>query len=470
MKRYSTLIIALAVLIAAGGVYWFFTRASKAVSPYETAPVAKGDLQVTITSTGTVEPVDSVDIGAQVAGLIKSFGQDPNDPTKTIDYDTQVENGTVLATIDPSLYQTAVDQTQAVYDQAQANLGVAKANLDQYNAKLADAKNDWDRAQKLGPSEALAQTEYDAFQATYETAKANVALGVASITQAEAQIEAAQANLNQAKVNLSYCVIKSPVKGVIVDRRVNIGQTVVSSLNTPSLFLIATDLSKVQVWVSVNEADVGRIHPGMPVTFDVDAFPDREFNGTVGKVRLNATMTQNVVVYTVEVNADNPDKILLPYFTANVKFLVDERKDALLVPNAALRWRPANVDEEPTAPPAPATPAAGNATPVAATTGPVTPGSGQRSGGRRGGNRGGQNRPSKTGTVWVLVDGKPAPAFVHIGLSDGVNTEVLSGLNENQQVILGENSPDSAGGSGTTNPFAPQFFRGGGGGGGGRGR
>jgi len=467
MKRYSTLIIALAVLIAAGGVYWFFTRQSKAVSPYETAPVIKGDLQVTITSTGTVEPVDSVDIGAQVAGLILSFGQDPHDPTKTIDYDTQVENGTVLASIDPSLYQTAVDQNQAVYDEAVANLGVAKANLDQYNAKLADAKNDWDRAQKIGPSEALAQTEYDSYQATYETAKANVALGEASITQAQAQIEAAQANLNQAKVNLSYCVIKSPVTGTIIDRRVNIGQTVVSSLNTPSLFLIATDLSKVQVWVSVNEADVGRIRPGMPVTFDVDAFPDREFNGTVGKVRLNATMTQNVVVYTVEVNADNPDKILLPYFTANVKFLVDERKDALLVPNAALRWRPANVDEEPTPPATPTAPPAGNATPtVAASSGSGAGGQGQRGGGRRG-NRGGQNRPSKIGTVWVLQDGKPSPVTVHTGLTDGVNTEVLSGLTENQPVILGENNPESGGG-GTTNPFAPQFFRGGGGGGRGR--
>jgi HlyD family secretion protein len=460
MKRYSTLIIALAVLIAAGGVYWFFTRESKAVSPYETAPVAKGDLQVTITATGTVEPVDSVDIGAQVAGLIMSFGQDPNDPTKTIDYDTQVENGTVLATIDPSLYQTAVDQNQAVYDEAVANLGVAQANLDQYNAKLADAKNDWDRAQKIGPSEALAQTEYDGYQATYETAKANVALGEASITQAQAQIEAAKANLDQAKVNLSYCVIKSPVKGVIVDRRVNIGQTVVSSLNTPSLFLIATDLSKVQVWVSVNEADVGRIHTGMPVTFDVDAFPDREFQGTVGKVRLNATMTQNVVVYTVEVNADNPDMILLPYFTANVKFLVDQRNNVLLVPNAALRWRPANVDEEPE--PASPAPAAGNTTPtVAANSGSGAGGQGQRGGGRRGG-RGGQSRPSKIGTVWVLQDGKPASVTVHIGLSDGVNTEVLSGLTENQEVILGENNPDSGGGGGTTNPFAPQFFRGGG--------
>jgi HlyD family secretion protein len=465
MKRYPTLLISLAVVIAAGAVYWFLSHRSKAASEFETIPATKGNVSVTITATGTVEPVDSVDVGAQVAGLIVSFGQDPHDPTKTVDYDTQVDEGTVLAKIDPSLYQSAVDQMQAVYDQAVANLAVANANLDQYQAKLVDAKNDWDRAQKVGPSEALAKTEYDSFQAVYETAKANVALGQATIIQAQAQIEAAKANLNQAQKNLSYCVIASPVTGTIIDRRVNIGQTVVSSLSAPSLFLIATDLSKIQVWVSVNEADVGRIHSGMPVTFEVDAFPDREFNGTVGKVRLNATMTQNVVVYTVEVNADNPDKILLPYFTANVKFLVDERDNALLVPNAALRWRPANTEEPEPAPAA--APAGGNATATSSTGGGQGQGGGNGQGqrsGRRGGH-GGQNRPSKQGTVWVLDDGKPKAVPVRIGITDGVTTEIISGLNPGQEVIVGENSPDSGGGGGTTNPFAPQFFRGGGGGG-----
>ncbi|MGA2052755.1 MAG: efflux RND transporter periplasmic adaptor subunit [Opitutales bacterium] len=451
MKRYPIILISLVVLIAAGAGYWYYSHREKAASLYDTTPVVKGNVQVTITATGTVEPLDSVDVGAQVAGLIVSFGQDPHDPTKTVDYDTQVENGTVLANIDPSLYQSAVDQNEALYDQAVANLGVAKANLDQYQAKLVDAKNDWDRAQKIGPSEALAKTEYDGYQATYETAKANVALGQASIIQAQAQIEAATANLDQAKVNLSYCVIKSPVKGVIVDRRVNIGQTVVSSLSAPSLFLIATDLSKIQIWVSVNEADVGRLHTGMPVTFDVDAFPDREFQGTVGKIRLNATMTQNVVVYTVEVNADNPDMVLLPYFTANVKFLVDERDNVLLVPNASLRWRPADAEEPESA----ASPASAASNTTSASTGG---GQGQHNG--KHGGHGGQNRPAKQGTVWVLdSDGKPKPVSVRIGITDGVSTEVISGLQENQEVIVGENSSDSDGGGGTTNPFAPQFFR-----------
>ena len=153
----------------------------------------------------------------------------------------------------------------------------------------------------------------------------------------------AQADLDKAQRNLDFCIIKSPVKGVIIDRRVNIGQTVVSSLNAPSLFLIAEDLTKMQIWVAVNEADVGRIKPGAPVTFTCDAFPGRRFEGTVGKVRLNATMTQNVVIYTVEVNTENPDKLLLPYLTANVHFVVRQETNALLVPNAALRWSPSSL-------------------------------------------------------------------------------------------------------------------------------
>jgi HlyD family secretion protein len=463
MKRYSILIISLVVLIAAGATYWFLNRESKAAGGFETATVDKGDVQVTITSTGTVEPQEAVDVGAQVAGLILAFGPDPHDPTKVVDYDTQVDVGTVLAKIDTSLYQSQVDQANAALALAKANVEVAQANDLVNQAKLADALADWDRAQKIGPSEALAKSEYDSFQAVYETAKATVTAGKASITQAQANVAEAQANLDSALRNLGYCTITSPVKGVVIDRRVNIGQTVVSSLNTPSLFLIATDLTKIQVWVSVNEADIGRLHSGMPASFSVDAFPDRTFHGEVGKIRLNATMTQNVVTYTVEVNADNADGTLLPYLTATVQFLVDQRTSVLLVPNAALRWRPRNTEEtttaeaEPSAPPANATAAAGNAT----AGGPP----GQRGQGRRGGRNGGAStHASALGTVYVLEDGKPKSVSVRTGLTDGVSTEIVSGLTEGQEVILGESNSDSSGGSGTTNPFAPQFFRGGGGG------
>jgi HlyD family secretion protein len=476
MKRYSILIISLVVLIAAGAAYWFLNRESKAAGGFETATVSKGDVQVTITSTGTVEPQEAVDVGAQVAGLILAFGPDPHDATKVVDYDTQVDVGTVLAKIDTSLYQSQVDQGNAALALAKANVEVAQANVDVDKAKLADALADWDRAQKLGPSEALAKSEYDSFQAVYETAKATVTAGNAAITQAQANVAEAQANLDSALRNLGYCTITSPVKGVVIDRRVNIGQTVVSSLNTPSLFLIATDLTKIEVWVSVNEADIGKIHAGMTANFSVDAFPDRTFHGEVGKIRLNATMTQNVVTYTVEVNADNTDGTLLPYLTATVQFLVDQRTNVLVVPNSALRWRPRNT-EEPVAEaePAAATNSTANTTaqPAGNATagGPAATGTpGQRGQGRRGGRNGGSStsHPSTKGTVYVVEDGKPKAVSVRTGLTDGVSTEIVSGLTEGQEVILGENSSDSSGGSGTTNPFAPQFFRGGGGGGGNR--
>jgi HlyD family secretion protein len=207
-------------------------------------------------------------------------------------------------------------------------------------AKLNQAERDWQRAQKLGPSDALAQSTYDAYRSAYDTAVANVAVGKAAILQAKASLAQAEAVLRRAQRNLGYCTIKSPVKGVIIDRSVNIGQTVVASLNAPSLFLIAKDLKRMQVWVAVNEADIGKIRPGLPVTFTVDAFPGETFRGEVGKVRLNASMTQNVVTYTVEIVTDNSSGRLLPYLTANVQFELDRRTNVLMVPNAALRWKP----------------------------------------------------------------------------------------------------------------------------------
>ena len=174
-----------------------------------------------------------------------------------------------------------------------------------------------------------------------------MAVGEAEILQAKAGVDHSEAALRRARRNLGYCTIKSPVNGVIIDRRVNIGQTVVASLNAPSLFLIAKDLTRLQVWVAVNEADIGKIHPGQPVTFTVDAFPGETFRGEVGKVRLNASMTQNVVTYTVEILTDNTNGRLLPYLTANVRFEIARASGVLLVPNAALRWNPNNEEVAP---------------------------------------------------------------------------------------------------------------------------
>ena len=335
MKWIVSLLIA-AVLVTGGWSYWRVK--SKPATAFRTDAVTRGDLVPNISATGTVEPQEVVDVGAQVAGRIISFGTD--DKGKMIDYGSPVEAGTVLALIDDTLYQADASNAAASLAQAKAGVTKAVADLAQAHAKLEQAQSDWQRAQKLGEGDALSQSDYNSYKALFDTAKANVGVDEAIIEQAKAAVTQAEAMLKRSTQNLGYCTISSPVKGVIIDRRVNIGETVVSSLNTPSLFLIAKDLRQIQVWVSVNEADIGNIHPDQPVTFTVDAYPNDTFHGTVGKVRLNASMTQNVVTYTVEVNTDNSDRRLLPYLSANVKFEISHHKNVLLAPNSALRWYP----------------------------------------------------------------------------------------------------------------------------------
>jgi HlyD family secretion protein len=432
------LIIAVLVLVAALAFMGFLRRGGGTSAGFRTALVKRGDLQATISATGTVEPEEVVDIGAQVAGKIVSFGQDKHG--KTIDYGSVVEAGTVLARIDDALYAADVEQAKATLGQSKAALQRSEADLGQLQAKLYQAQRDWARAQKLGPSDALSQADYDAAQSAYETARANVEVGKAAIAQAKQTVRQSEAALQRAQQNLSYCTIVSPVKGVIIDRRVNIGQTVVSSLNAPSLFLLAKDLTRMQVWVSVNEADIGHILPGQPVTFTIDAYPREFFTGEVGKVRLNATMTQNVVTYTVEVVTDNSSGKLLPYLTANVKFIVGERRHTLLVPNAALRWlpRPEQVVKE---------------------VGPKTKG-GQGTESGSPATPAGQEQ-ARRGVVWVPQGSQVRPVKVGLGLSDGTLTEVQSAeLKEDTPVVLGEVEQQASGQPAPgSSPFAPQLFR-----------
>ena len=318
MQRFLKIPVAAAVIVVAmlgTGIWWWHARGNSRLS-FLTATVKRGDIAATISSSGTIEPSETVDVGAQVAGRITTFGTDING--KTIDYNSVVEQGAMLAKIDDSVY--AADLSVA-----KAGELTAAANVEQMKAKLVQAAAEWKRAQVLYGSKLLAQVDYDTDEANYEVAKSNVSVAEASVAEARAATVQAQAALDGAQRNLDFCIITSPVQGVIIDRRVNIGQTVVASLNAPSLFLIAQDLTKMQIWVAVNEADVSRIKPGAPVTFTSDAFPGRQFDGTVGKVRLNATMTQNVVMYTVVVNTENPDNVLLPYLTANVDFTVGKR-------------------------------------------------------------------------------------------------------------------------------------------------
>ncbi len=422
--RTTLAILAVLGLAVGGAVYYATHLTAEPVSNFRTVTIERGDLLSTISATGTVEPEEVVDVGAQVVGRIKSLGIDPSDPEKkkTIDYGSVVHEGTVLALIDDSVYKAQLAQ-------AEAALARAEADLIQLQARCDQTEQEWKRAESLLPANAIADTDYDLAVANYKAAKANVTVGKAVVRQNKAA-------LDLAKTNLNYTVIKSPVEGKIIDRRVNIGQTVVASLNAPSLFLIAKDLRKIQVWASVNEADIGQIHLGMPVQFTVDAFPGELFRGRVAQIRLNATMTQNVVTYTVVVATDNADGKLLPYLTANLKFEINELNDVLLVPNMALRWkpRPEQID--------PAMRAADESENAA--------------------DRGSDSQldaQDDAGQLWIEVDGFVQPLAVKIGPTDGSVTAVSGeDIHEGIEVVIGEGQ-NNDGGDEVTNPFVPQLRR-----------
>jgi HlyD family secretion protein len=443
VKKIILLIVVIGIAAGIAGGWWYFNKNKAKNVTFRTTEVTRGDILSTISATGTVEPEELVDVGAQVAGQVLAFGKD--EEGNEVDYGSPVAEGTLLAKIDDTTYASDVALASAQLDEAKAGVENAQANLLQLKAKLGQAQLDWDRAQKLGPSEALAKSSYDSYKAAFEVAQANVAIGEASILQAKASVNQSEATLQKAKRNLGYCTIISPVKGVIIDRRVNIGQTVVSSLNTPSLFLIAKDLKRMQVWVAVNEADIGKIYQGQPVTFTVSTYEGQTFKGVVGTIRLNATMTQNVVTYTVEVVTDNSSGKLLPYLTANVNFEVSRRDNVLEVANAALRWKPKTEQVAPEY--------------QSALNDSAEQGKGSGKKQRDPNSPKAQTSNYKKVTLWVSENGFAKPIKVLAGTSDDTMTEVQGDeLKEGLQVITGEQQV-SAGSSGTVNPFTPQIGR-----------
>ena len=333
-------IIIAAVLAACigGGAYLYYFNDTEDKVSFNTANVVTKDIVKTIDATGTVEPEDLVDVAARVSGEIISFGKDKNG--REVDYGSEIREGDVIALIDDQIQQSNFLSANAKLSAARASQAQAKANLVVAQANLRQAQRDWDRAKRLGASEALSQAAYDSYLSVWEIATAQIDVRKAEILQADANVIQAEAAMKEAKRNLEYCVIKAPVNGVVIDRKVNVGQTVVSSMSASSLFSIAKDLRRMQVWASVNEADIGGIRAGQPVTFTVDAFPGEKFTGTVEKIRLNATMSQNVVTYVVEVVTDNSSMRLLPYLSANLNFEVERKNKALSVPNAAIRFSP----------------------------------------------------------------------------------------------------------------------------------
>lgn len=391
---------------AAGLWYWNDLRTQQPA--FRFVSISRGDLAATISATGTIEPEEVVDVGTQVAGEIQSFGLDPRDPAKPISYGSPVDQGTVLAQLDASLFKARLSQ-------AEANVSKAEADVLQAEAKFRQAERDLERNRHLQAKGRgiVAPQESENALSNYETSKAVLAV-------MQSAVAVAKANLEEAKVNVGYTTIKSPVKGVILDRRVNIGQTVVSSLNAASLFLIAKDLRKMEIWASVNETDIGSIHIGQAVHFTVGAFPNETFRGRVSQVRLNASMLQSVVTYTVVVAVDNSEGTLLPYLTARLEFEVEKRENILLVPNSALRWQP-----RPTY---------------------VVPEEREQYAHRQTGAHAESGSDSSRvhgeegtwGNLWVAEGDFVRPIPVKVGLSDGVLTEISGGtLTEGSKVVIG---------------------------------
>jgi HlyD family secretion protein len=337
---------------------------------FRTEKIIRGDIEMAVTATGTVNPVTTVLVGTQVSGTIKNI---------YVDFNSPVKKGQLIARIDPALFEAQVNQ-------AKANLISAKANLDKAEVTLVDAKRTMERNKELLSKNLIAQSDFDTAETNYETANASVSAAKSQVTQSEA-------SLSSAETNLFYTKIVSPVDGIVVSRNVDVGQTVAASFQTPTLFSIAQDLTKMQIDTNVDEADIGNIKVGQDVEFTVDAYPDTTFKGKVWQIRNAPIIVQNVVTYDVVIQVGNPELKLKPGMTANVSIIVSISKDVLKIPNAALRFRP--VEKVRT------------------------------------------EVQQKGAGVWILEQGEPKRIPVSTGISDGNYTELVSGnIKEGQEVIV----------------------------------
>lgn len=379
-----TLITLAALALTGGAAYWVINRA--AVSPeqrYKQQAVERGEIVQTVSANGTLNPVVLVNVGTQVSGTVTKL---------YVDFNDNVEKGQPLLELDRSLLAAQARQSSA-------NIGNIAATLDLARANEARMKSLFDE-------------EY--------VSRQELEQAVQTRKSAEAQLAQAKAAADKDQVNLNYTTIRSPVSGIVVDRVVDLGQTVAASLQTPTLIKIAQDLSEMRIDSSFAEADIGKIKPGQKVRFTVDAFPNQSFAGEVQQIRMNATVLQNVVTYNVRVSLQNPDHLLLPGMTAYVNIAVARRDDVLMVPNAALRFKPADAVEKDQAP------AARN---------------GAANGERRAGEGRGKKRDSASGTVYVIDGDELKPVSIQLGITDNRNTEVVSGeLKAGDKVIVGENT------------------------------
>ena len=302
-----------------------------------TSKIERGEIDDVVEATGTINAVITVQVGSQVSGTIAKLNAD---------FNSRVHKGDVVALIDPALFHGALLQATADLENSKANLVAAKANVEKANANLVQVKADYDRAVGLAKDGIFSQQQEDLAKANYQSALATVSGAVANVTQANAQVRQKEAAVSVAQTNLNYTVIRSPIDGTVVARNVDVGQTVAASLQAPTIFTIAQDLTKMQVYTKTDESDVGNIKKGRVVTFKVDAFPKDTFRGVVSQVRMNATTVQNVVTYDTIIDFDNPELKLFPGMTAYVTIPVATSLNTLKLPNTAIRYKPPMAPEE----------------------------------------------------------------------------------------------------------------------------
>ena len=388
MKKIILAVIAL-ILILIGTLLFF--KKNDQVPQYTTQNTKRCDIRSTVSATGTVNAVTTVLVGTQVSGTIRQL---------YVDYNSTVKKGQLLAQIDPSSFEAQVAQ-------ASANLSLSRANLEKSKVALRDTITTFERNKILYGKNFISRSDLDSSETSHLSA-------LAQIKASEAQVEQTHAALNLAQTNLRYTRILSPVHGTVISRNIDVGQTVAASFQTPTLFTIAQDLTKMQIDASIDEADIGRIKTGHPVTFMVDAYPELTFKGNVSEIRNAPTTVQNVVTYAVIVKVDNPDLKLKPGMTANVSIIIDDKKDVLCIPNSALRVK--IQDKEITA-----------------------------------------AAPKGTG-VWLLENKKPKRVPLSIGISDNQFTEVLSGnISESSTVIVEVNDNNQKTNAQKNRPPGPRF-------------
>ena len=405
------------VAVAAVGLYLAIAGRRKPEAKYRTIPVERGNITQTVTASGALSAVTTVQVGSQVSGIIAKLHAD---------FNSKVKKGDLLAELDPTPFQAQVEQQRAT---------VTKAVVDTRNSEIT-----FNRQKRLLDEGLAAQSDYDGAKAAFDAAKA--------------QVDQAKAGLSQAETNLKYTKITSPIDGIVVARQFDVGQTVAASFQAPTLFTIAQDLTKMQVAADVSESDIGQIKVGEPVRFTVDAYSDRDFRGSVSQIRLNATVNQNVVTYPVIVEVSNPDLLLRPTMTANVTIDVATVRDVLRVPNAALRFKPeekvASSAEDRAAKMAPGAGAQGGAAPGGAPGGAggapgaatrqfdQTRGGGGPGGGGPGGGKFSGTRRTQSNVYLLAANGDLKPVQIRTGISDGRNTEVVSGdIKLGDPVVIG---------------------------------